>query len=166
MTAAPINDQDALVRLRVNGSDRQVTVPGHRTLLDALRDDLGLTGTKSCCLEGECGTCTVLMDGVSVNACLVLCAEAEGHEVMTIEGLSGEGLNDLQQEFLTAGAVQCGVCIPGQVVAAEHLLRTNPTPDTTQIREAMSGNLCRCSGYQRIVDAIAATASRRSGTDV
>ncbi len=151
------------VTLTVNGSERTVAVPAYRTLLDALRDEMGLPGTKTCCAEGECGACTVLLDGRAVNACLVLCAEADGHEVTTVEGLSANGLTDLQEEFLNAGAVQCGFCIPGQVVAAEYLLRTNPSPDEAEIREALSGNLCRCAGYQRIVRAVQATATRRRG---
>jgi carbon-monoxide dehydrogenase small subunit len=150
------------VTLTVNGSERTVAVPVHRTLLDALRDEMGLPGTKSCCAEGECGACTVLLDGRAVNACLILCAEAEGHEVTTVEGLSAHGPTDLQEEFLNAGAVQCGFCIPGQIVSAEYLLRSNPLPSEQQIREALSGNLCRCAGYQRIVRAVQATAARRS----
>jgi carbon-monoxide dehydrogenase small subunit len=151
------------VTLTVNGSERTVAVPAHRTLLDALRDEMGLPGSKTCCAEGECGACTVLLDGRAVNACLVLCAEAGGHEVTTVEGLSAHGLTDLQEEFLNAGAVQCGFCIPGQVVSAEYLLRNNPSPSEEQIREALSGNLCRCAGYQRIVRAVQAAAARRSG---
>jgi aerobic carbon-monoxide dehydrogenase small subunit len=153
------------VTLSVNGSERTVAVPAHRTLLDALRDDMGLSGTKSCCAEGECGACTVLLDGRAVNACLVLCAEAGGREITTVEGLSAHGLTDLQEEFLTAGAVQCGFCIPGQVVSAEYLLRSNPSPSEQEIREALSGNLCRCAGYQRIVRAVQATVLRRRGGD-
>ena len=149
------------VSLSVNGEPVEVSVPAHRTLLDALRDDAGLTGSKKCCADGECGACTVFLDGVLVNSCLVLCAEAEGHEVTTIEGLSVDGLSELQQEFLNAGAVQCGVCIPGQVVAAEGLLRTNPKATAEEIRDAMSGNLCRYAGYERIVSAIQAAAETR-----
>ena len=149
------------VTVTVKGSRRTVAVPTHRTLLDALRDEAGLPGTKSCCAEGECGACTVLLDGRAVNSCLVLCVETDGHEITTVEGLAQDGLSDLQEEFLNAGAVQCGFCIPGQVVSAEYLLRTNPAPDEMQIREAMSGNLCRCAGYQRIVRAVQATAGRR-----
>ena len=156
-----VDDGLQTVTLTVNGSRRTVAVPAHRTLLDGLRDEVGLPGTKSCCAEGECGACTVLLDGKAVNSCLVLCVEAEGHEVTTVEGLSDGGLTDLQEEFLNAGAVQCGFCIPGQVVAAEYLLRTNPSPDEAEIREGMSGNLCRCAGYQRIVRAVQATAVRR-----
>ena len=153
MTSTPLEDLQT-VTLTVNGSERTVAVPATRTLLDGLRDEVGLPGTKSCCAEGECGACTVLLDGRAVNSCLVLCVEAEGHEVTTVEGLSRNGLTDLQEEFLNAGAVQCGFCIPGQVISAEYLLRTNPSPDETEIREALAGNLCRCAGYQRIVDAV------------
>jgi carbon-monoxide dehydrogenase small subunit len=161
MTSTPIEDLQT-VTLTVNGSERTVAVPATRTLLDGLRDEVGLPGTKSCCAEGECGACTVLLDGKAVNSCLVLCVEAEGHEVTTVEGLSDGGLTDLQEEFLNAGAVQCGFCIPGQVVSAEYLLRTNATPSEPEIREALSGNLCRCAGYQRIVCAVQATAARRN----
>jgi aerobic carbon-monoxide dehydrogenase small subunit len=161
MTLTEAYDDPLTVTISVNGLQRTAVVPGHRTLLDALREELGLPGTKSCCAEGECGACTVLMDGQAVNACLVLCVEAEGHDVTTVEGLSEHGPTDLQQEFLNAGAVQCGFCIPGQVVAAEYLLRTNPAPSQEQIREGLAGNLCRCAGYQRIVAAVQATAARR-----
>jgi carbon-monoxide dehydrogenase small subunit len=161
MTSTPTEDLQT-VTLTVNGSARTVAVPPTRTLLDGLRDEVGLPGTKSCCAEGECGACTVLLDGKAVNSCLMLCTEAEGHEVTTVEGLSDGGLTDLQQEFLNAGAVQCGFCIPGQVVSAEYLLRNNPSPSEPEIREALSGNLCRCAGYQRIVRAVQATAARRN----
>jgi len=161
MTTTPTEHLET-VTLTVNGSQRSVAVPAHRTLLDGLRDEVGLPGTKSCCAEGECGACTVLLDGKAVNSCLVLCVEAEGHEVTTVEGLSDGGLTDLQEEFLNAGAVQCGFCIPGQVVSAEYLLRTNSSPTEPEIREALSGNLCRCAGYQRIVRAVQATAARRN----
>jgi carbon-monoxide dehydrogenase small subunit len=107
----------------------------------------------------------VLLDGHAVNACLVLCAEAGGHEVTTVEGLSADGPIDLQEEFLNTGAVQCGFCIPGQIVSAEYLLRSNPSPTEEEIREALSGNLCRCAGYQRIVRAVQAAAARRAGGD-
>ncbi|MCU1619797.1 MAG: putative xanthine dehydrogenase [Modestobacter sp.] len=163
MTSTHADDDLQTVTLTVNGSERTVAVPPHRTLLDGLRDEVGLPGTKSCCAEGECGACTVLLDGRAVNACLVLCVEVEGRDVTTVEGLSRNGLTDLQEEFLNAGAVQCGFCIPGQVVSAEYLLRTNPSPSEEQIREGMSGNLCRCAGYQRIVRAVQATAVRRGG---
>lgn len=145
----------------VNGAPQTLRVDPLRTLMDALREQLDLTGTKTCCAEGECGACTVLLDGKPVNSCLVLAVEVGAHEVTTIEGLSGNGLTDLQEEFLNAGAVQCGFCIPGQVVSAEYLLRTNSAPTTDEVREALSGNLCRCAGYQRIVSAVHATAQRR-----
>lgn len=149
------------VSLEVNGISHEVAVPAHQTLLDTLRDDLGLCGSKKCCADGECGACTVFLDGQAVNSCLVLSLEVQGHQVDTIEGISMGGVTDLQQEFLNAGAVQCGVCIPGQVMAAEALLRTNPTPGRDEIRDAMSGNLCRCAGYERIVEAIQAAVEQR-----
>ena len=132
-------------------------------LLDVLRDNLGLTGTKEGCGVGECGACSVLLDGRLVNSCLVLAAQAAGRSVVTIEGVRGPdgGANDLQQAFIDYGAVQCGYCIPGMVLAGEALLATDPTPTRTAIREAIAGNLCRCTGYQQIVDAIEATAQKR-----
>jgi aerobic-type carbon monoxide dehydrogenase small subunit (CoxS/CutS family) len=153
------------VACTVNGTAAEFSVPPHRSLMDALRYELGLTGTKTCCAEGECGACTVLVDGAAVNSCLMLAAEAEGHDILTIEGLGAEqtrGLSDLQESFLVAGAVQCGFCIPGQVVAAEYLLRNNPEPSVEEIREGMSGNLCRCASYQRIVAAVQMTAQKRA----
>ncbi len=152
------------VTATINGQTRTFTVPGHRTLLDALRSDLGLTGTRSSCTEGECGACTVMLDGHAVTSCLVLAAEVDGHEVVTIEGLSVDGGTDLQQAFLEQGAVQCGFCIPGQVVSAEYLLSRNSQPSVEEIRAAMSGNLCRCASYNRIVEAILATAKKRVST--
>lgn len=163
MSPDPLDERQE-VTTTINGVPQRFSVPAHRTLLEALREDLGLTGSKSCCAEGECGACTVLLDGRAVNACLVLCLEVQGSEVTTVEGLSGGGLTDLQEEMLNAGAVQCGFCIPGQVVSAEHLLRAVPQPSGEQIRDALSGNLCRCAGYQRIVRAVQATAARRAAT--
>lgn len=153
------------VRCTVNGEAAQFSVPPHRTLMDALRYELGLTGTKTCCAEGECGACTVIVDDAGVNSCLMLAAEAEGCDILTIEGLGADephGMCDLQESFLEAGAVQCGFCIPGQVMSAECLLRTNPDPSVDEIREGMSGNLCRCAGYQRIVSAVQMTAQKRA----
>lgn len=153
------------VMCTVNGKPAEFTVPPHRTLMDALRYELDLTGTKTCCAEGECGACTVIIDGAGVNSCLMLAAEADGHDILTVEGLGAEepqGLCDLQESFLETGAVQCGFCIPGQVMAAEYLLRTNPAPSVDEIREGMSGNLCRCAGYQRIVAAVQMTAQKRT----
>ncbi|MBC7347650.1 MAG: (2Fe-2S)-binding protein [Clostridia bacterium] len=139
----------------VNGKPVDLFVPPNRRLLDVLRDDLGLTGTKEGCGEGECGACTVLLDGRPVNACLVLAGEASGHEITTIEGLSQNGrLHPLQEAFLEAGAVQCGFCTPGMILAAKALLDVNPDPDTEAIRTALSGNLCRCTGYVKIIAAV------------
>jgi carbon-monoxide dehydrogenase small subunit len=136
-------------------------------LLTVLRDHLNMTGTKEGCGVGECGACSVLLDGRLVNACLVLAAQAGGRQVVTIEGIRGldggleGGPNDLQQAFIDYGAVQCGYCIPGMVLAGESLLAANPKPNRPEIREAIAGNLCRCTGYQQIVDAIQATAIKR-----
>ena len=165
MSVSDVGRTCVAVTCRVNGHVAELSVPPHRTLMDALRTDLGLTGTKTCCAEGECGACSVLVDGEAVNSCLMLAVEAEGREILTIEGLSAEGPTDLQKSFLETGAVQCGFCIPGQVMSAEYLLRCNPDPSEAEIREGLSGNLCRCAGYQRIVRAVQATAARRSGGD-
>jgi carbon-monoxide dehydrogenase small subunit len=143
------------VRVTVNGAARELDVTTTETLLDALRWDLDLTGSKECCAEGECGACTVLVGDRAVNACLVLAVEAEGLDITTIEGLgSGAELSPLQDAFLETGAIQCGFCIPGMVMAAQALLNQNPTPTPADVREGLAGNLCRCAGYQRIVDAV------------
>jgi len=144
------------IEVTVNGAPRSVEVAVTETLLDALRWDLDLTGSKECCAEGECGACTVLVGDRSVNSCLVLAVEADGMEITTIEGLAGDGgrLSRLQEAFLDAGAVQCGFCIPGMVVSAQALLAENPHPSPAEVREGLAGNLCRCGGYQRIVDAV------------
>lgn len=145
----------SLVRLYVNGVERELEVAGNTSLLDALRDRFRLTGTKECCDVGECGACTVLMDGRAVNSCLVLAVEADASEVTTIEGLAPGGhLNALQDAFLAEGAVQCGFCIPGQVMAAQFLLEQNPHPTAEEIREGLSGNLCRCGCYTQICAAV------------
>jgi len=154
-------DQRIDVTAEINGTAHVLRVEPAAGLLEVLRDQLGLTGAKSCCAEGECGACTVHLDGVPVNSCLVLAAEIDGRRVTTIEGLSSPDLSDLQEEFLRQGAVQCGFCIPGQVMAAEGLLAADPDPSQETIRDAMAGNLCRCGGYQRIEAAIQATAARR-----
>ena len=147
------------VTLTINGDRTSLEVPGHHTLLAALRNQAGLTGTKECCSEGECGACTVLLNGRAVTSCLVLAAEAEGSEVVTIEGLAAEGtLDRLQQAFLATGAVQCGFCIPGMIMSARYLLMTNPSPTIEEIKEGLVGNLCRCGGYSRIVAAVAEAA--------
>lgn len=144
-----------LVRLHVNGKVHEVVVPPQRTLLEVLREDLGLTGTKHGCELGECGACTVLVGGRPVLACLLLAVEAEGAEVLTVEGLGHPGVLDpLQEAFIEAGALQCGYCTPGFLLAAKALLDRNPAPTWEEIREALSGNLCRCTGYLRIAQAV------------
>ena len=150
------------ITIAVNGTPRTLDVEVHRTLLEALRDRLQLTGTKECCAEGECGACTVLLKGRAVNACLVLAVECDGDDVVTIEGIGAAGeLDAVQQAFAESGAVQCGFCIPGMIVAARYLLSTNPHPSEHEIKEGLAGNLCRCGGYSRIVHAVA-LASRRA----
>jgi aerobic-type carbon monoxide dehydrogenase small subunit (CoxS/CutS family) len=154
--------QEVPVVLTVNHERRQVVVEVHHTLLDLLRTQLELTGTKECCAVGECGACTVLMDGRAVNACLVFAVEADGSEIVTIEGLASAGeLSPLQDAFLAEGSVQCGFCIPGMVMAAEALLRANPRPTADEVREGLAGNLCRCGGYTRIVSAVLRAAESR-----
>jgi carbon-monoxide dehydrogenase small subunit len=146
--------------LQVNGDPVELDVPGMRRLLDVLREDLGLTGTKEGCGEGECGACSVLVDGQVVDACLVPVCQVDGSDVRTVEGLAGAdgGLNQLQQAFLEAGGAQCGICTPGMLMAAQAYLDQGGGPDEEAIREAIAGNLCRCTGYTKIVDAIAAAA--------
>jgi carbon-monoxide dehydrogenase small subunit len=150
------------ITMTVNGSQRSVDAPAHQSLLEVLRDQLALTGTKECCAEGECGACTVLLNGRAVNSCLVLAAECDGEHVVTIEGLSSDGqLDPVQQAFVETGAVQCGFCIPGMIVAARYLLSTNPDPTEIEIKEGLAGNLCRCAGYSRIIEAVALAAKGR-----
>ena len=147
------------VELTVNGRRHAIHVKPHHTLLQVLRDQIGLTGTKECCAEGECGACTVLLNGRAVNACLVFGVEADGAAVVSIEGLAQAGrLDALQQAFLDTGAVQCGFCIPGMIMAAKHLLETNADPTVVEIKDGLAGNLCRCAGYSRIIEAVAAAA--------
>jgi carbon-monoxide dehydrogenase small subunit len=143
------------LELRVNGELREADVWEGESLLFALREGLGLPGSKNACEQGECGSCSVLLDGVLVCACLVLAAQAEGHDVVTVEGLAQGGrLHPVQEAFTETGAVQCGFCTPGLVVAAADLLRRNPSPSDDELREALSGNLCRCTGYAKIFDAV------------
>lgn len=147
------------ITLSVNGRLRRTEVEAHRTLLDLLRDDLDLTGTKSCCLVGECGACTVRLDGRIVDSCLVLAVEADGAEVTTVEGLARDGhLSALQGAFLDCGAVQCGFCTPGQLMAADELLGHTPDPTVAEIQEGLAGNLCRCGCYVQIAEAVLAAA--------
>lgn len=144
----------------VNGERRVFEIAVHHTLLDVLRDQLGLTGTKECCVVGECGACSVIVDGRPMNSCLMLAVEIDGSDVTTVEGLSLEDghLSPLQDAFLDTGAAQCGFCIPGQLIAAQALLDRIPHPTIDEIQEAMAGNLCRCAGYEQIARAVMAAA--------
>lgn len=151
-----------IITMTVNGLPRTVDVPTHHSLLESLRDQLKLTGTKECCAEGECGACTVMLNGRAVNSCLVLAVECDGEDVVTIEGLGSDGqLDRVQQAFVETGAVQCGFCIPGMIVAARCLLSTTPHPSENEIKEGLAGNLCRCAGYSRIIRAVALAAAAR-----
>jgi aerobic carbon-monoxide dehydrogenase small subunit len=141
--------------LKVNGEEREVAVEPRQTLLDILRNDLGLTGTKEGCGNGNCGTCTVLLDGKAVSSCLILAIEVEGQEITTIEGLAKAGeIHPLQKAFIEEGAIQCGFCSPGMILTAKAFLDANPHPTEAEARLAISGNLCRCTGYDKIVRAI------------
>jgi aerobic carbon-monoxide dehydrogenase small subunit len=149
------------VELTVNGDRHEVDVWAGESLLTTLRDRLGLPGSKNACEQGECGSCSVLLDGTLVCSCLVLAAQVDGHEVVTVEGLADEEkLHPVQEAFTETGAVQCGFCTPGFVVATADLLNRNPDPTDDEIREALSGNLCRCTGYQKILDAVHQAAGR------
>ena len=149
------------VRFTINGEPREVEAWEGESLLFALREGLGLPGSKNACEQGECGSCSVLLDGRLVCSCLVLAAQAEGHEVVTVEGLAEDGeLHRVQEAFAETGAVQCGFCTPGFVVAVADLLASNGDPSDDEIREALSGNLCRCTGYAKIFDAVRLAASR------
>lgn len=152
------------ISLTVNGAPREVELPPLTRLLDALRTALGLPGTKEGCAEGECGSCTVLLDGEPVNACLVSIGQCEGRAVTTVEGLSDDAhLAHLARCFIDHGGAQCGICTPGMLVSAEALLRQKPDPTDDEIRESIAGNLCRCTGYQRIVESIREAARERRG---
>jgi aerobic carbon-monoxide dehydrogenase small subunit len=152
------------IALTLNGARHDLDLPPAMRLLDALRGPLALTGTKEGCGEGECGACTVLMDGEPVNACLVVIGQCEGRAITTVEGLGSiDHLSPLQRCFIEEGGAQCGICTPGMLVAAEALLSRTPKPDEPEIREALAGNLCRCTGYQRIVESVKAAALLRAG---
>ena len=152
-----------IIQMKINDTKYEVDVEPNQTLVEVLRDQLGLTGTKVGCGEGDCGSCTVIMDGKPVTSCLVLAVEANGRNIVTIEGLeTDQGLHPLQQAFVHKGAIQCGFCIPGMILSAKGLLDQKPDPDISEIRRAISGNLCRCTGYQKIVEAIQYTSKKRN----
>jgi carbon-monoxide dehydrogenase small subunit len=155
------------LHLTVNGEPREVLVASHKTLLEVLREDLGLTGTKHGCELGECGTCTVLVDGAPMLSCLALPADLEGRAIVTVEGMADGGrLHPLQQAFAELGAAQCGYCTPGVLLTAQALLAERPAPTRDEIREALAGNLCRCTGYTKILDAVELAALRMAGARV
>jgi carbon-monoxide dehydrogenase small subunit len=148
------------IHIRVNGINYALEVEAQDTLLTILRDKLDITGPKECCGVGECGACTVLIDGKAVNSCLVLAVEMDGHDIVTVEGLGEPGkLSTLQEAFIEAGAIQCGFCTPGMIMAAQYLLNNNPHPTEEDVRTALSGNLCRCTGYSRIITAVLSVAN-------
>jgi aerobic-type carbon monoxide dehydrogenase small subunit (CoxS/CutS family) len=152
------------ITLNVNGETFTVSVPPRKTLLQVLREDLDLTGTKEGCSEGECGVCTVLLDGVPVRSCLLFAVDVRGRQVTTVEGLAQGGkLHPIQKAFIEQGAIQCGFCTPGMLLSAKALLDNTPSPSEDEIRIAISGNLCRCTGYQKIVKAIETAAQARDG---
>ena len=164
MSESPPNRAKCEISLQVNGKVVAVRTYPMERLLDVLREQLGLTGTKEGCGEGECGSCSVLVDGVLVNSCLVPVLQAKDAKITTIEGLAeGARLHALQQAFLDCGGAQCGICTPGMILAAFHLLSKNPQPTTEDIREGLSGNLCRCTGYAQIVEAVAEVGRRGAG---
>ncbi len=150
-----------LIELRVNGEVYEIAIQPWRTLLEVLRGDIGLTGAKRGCDEGDCGACTVILDGKPVASCLVLAVEAQGKDILTIEGLAENGqLHPLQSAFVEHGAIQCGFCTPGMILSAKALLDTNPKPTEEEVRRGISGNLCRCTGYAKIVEAIMAASEK------
>ncbi|MFC1784830.1 (2Fe-2S)-binding protein [Candidatus Neomarinimicrobiota bacterium] len=156
------------IELTVNNKKITLSIPTHLRLLDFLRNELNLTGAKEVCAEGECGACTVIMDGKIVNSCLVLAVEANGSEITTIEGIGKENeLSELQQAFVDYHSVQCGYCIPGMILAGEQLLKDNPSASEKEIKEGISGNICRCTGYTKIIDAVASlTTETQSHRDI
>ncbi len=154
------------IDLTVNGEDQQVVVPSNMTLMAMLREKLALTGTKNGCTAGECGACTVMLNGEPVNSCMVLAVECAGAQIVTIEGLAGETrLNPIQETIIQAGGVQCGFCTPGILISAYALLQRSPNPSDYEIREALVGNLCRCTGYVRIIDSVKEAARIQQAAD-
>jgi carbon-monoxide dehydrogenase small subunit len=153
------------VSLKVNGDAYELSIPPWRTLLEVLREDLSLTGTKRSCQEGQCGACTVLLDGRAIYSCLFLAVEAQGKEILTIEGLarSAGALDPIQKAFVETGAVQCGFCTPGLIMATKSFLDENPAPSEEEVRRATVGHLCRCTGYFQIIEAVLAAARERAG---
>ena len=157
-------DSQYHLRLKINGEDREADVPARRTLVDFLRYDLGITGTKEACSVGVCGACTVALNDRIVASCITLAVQADGGEVVTIEGIGDEEhLHPLQEAFIKNGGFQCGICTPGQIMAAKALLETNPSPSEDEIKDWMMGNLCRCTGYYQIIDSIADAAKAQAG---
>ena len=151
-----------LIKLRVNGEPYEVRIEPWQTLVEVIREEIGLTGTKEACSTGECGSCTVLLDGKPTNSCLVLAIEAQYKDITTIEGLSENGrLHPLQEAFVKHGSIQCGFCTPGMILTAKALLDRNPHPTEAEVKEAISGNLCRCTGYVKIVEAILAVSQEK-----
>ncbi|KUO77514.1 MAG: hypothetical protein APF81_07760 [Desulfosporosinus sp. BRH_c37] len=149
------------IKLTVNGNEYEISVKPNATLLDVLREDLGLTGTKEGCGNGECGACTVIIDGKTTNSCITLAVEANGKEITTIEGLSqGEKLHPIQEAFVEVGGLQCGFCTPGMILSSKVLLDANPNPTEEQIRKGLEGNFCRCTGYTKIIESVKAAAKK------
>lgn len=151
------------ITLTINQKPYTLDVQSHHTLLEVLRDQLDITGPKECCGVGECGACTILLNGRAVNACLILAVEVDGSEIITIEGLGGpDNLSPMQKAFVDAGAVQCGFCTPGMIMAAQYLINNNPDPTEEDVRVALAGNLCRCTGYSRIFDAVLSVSKKQT----
>lgn len=156
---------EQVIELRVNGQIYEIEIKPWRTLIEVLRDQLGLMGTKKSCDEGHCGACTVMIDGQAVNSCLMLAIEAQGKDIVTIEGLSERGhLHPIQEAFMTHGAVQCGFCTPGMIMATKAFLDHHPNPSEEEIKKALAGHLCRCTGYVQIIEAVRAAADKMRST--
>jgi aerobic carbon-monoxide dehydrogenase small subunit len=152
------------IKMKINGKSQEVSVPPWRTLLELIREELKLTGTKEGCGQGECGSCTVIMGGKTVNSCLVLAMESDGQDIVTIEGLAdGEKLHPVQEAFVEHAGMQCGFCTPGMIMSGKALLDRNPDPSEEDIREGIAGNFCRCTGYTKIIESIAAAAKAMKG---